>query len=259
MFGKLSRFTSLFRIYGLHAISLIVSPLIGRKIWIPLNGRRLWLNFDNATYHHLIHSISKVKRLVEVLPASLNGTIIDGGANHGVFSLLASQKFPTAKVLALEPYDKVLPVLRKNLAGTNVEIIEKALAAEDGELSFFTDPTSDQIGSVLRENVAEFAVAEANITEKRVSAISLKSLLKSQGITNIAVLKLDVQGAEFSILEHADEILAITDCLILEVVLVEKTSIELLEKANRFFPFHKALNPIAYGADIIFSKKPISI
>lgn len=256
MFGKISRFFSLFKIYGFHAFHLIINPVLGRPIWIPLGGRRVWLNFDSATYYHLLHSTNKVKDLVDAIPANLRGAIIDGGANHGLFSLLASQKFPKAKIFALEPYQKVLPILKKNIAGTQVEIVEKALAAADGEVVFYTAPSSDQVGSVIKDNVAEFTTKGAAIVESRVPAISLKSFVKEKGIEQIAVLKLDVQGLEFAILEHADEVLAITDCLLLEVVLIEKTSLELLEKARKFFPFHQILNPLPYGADIIFSKTP---
>lgn len=257
MFGKFSRFVSLFKIYGLHAFHLILNPVLGRPIWIPFGDRRVWQNFDSATYYHLIHSIDKVKILVDAIPEGLQGAILDGGANHGIFSLLAAQRFPTAKIYALEPYHKVLPVLRKNVEGTQVEIIEKAMAATDGEVVFYTAPSSDQVGSVIKDNVEEFTSKGAAIVESRVPAVSLKTFVKEKGINRIAVLKLDVQGLEFAILEHADEVLAITDCLLLEVVLIEKTALQLLEKARQFFPYHRILNPLPYGADIIFSKNPV--
>ncbi|MCF8247468.1 MAG: FkbM family methyltransferase [Saprospiraceae bacterium] len=257
MFGKISRLASLFKIYGFHAFHLLFNPVLGRPIWVPLNGRRVWLNFDSATYYHLIHSTDKVKALVDAIPSNLQGVILDGGANHGLFSMLAAQKFPNVKIFALEPYHKVLPILKKNVAGTQVEIVEKAIAAKDGEVVFYTAPSSDQVGSVIKDNVAEFTAKGAAIVESRVPAISLKSFVKEQGIERIAVLKLDVQGLEFAILEHADQVLDITDCLLLEVVLIEKTSLELLEKARQFFPYHKILNPLPYGADIIFSKNKL--
>lgn len=256
MFGKIARLTSLFKIYGFHAFHLIINPVLGRPIWIPLVGRRFWLNFDSATYYHLIHSTDKVQYLVDAIPANTSGAIIDGGANHGLFSLLASQKFPDAKIYALEPYHKLLPVLKKNIAGTQIEVVEKAIAAADGEVVFYTAPSSDQVGSVIKDNVEEFTAKGAAIVEGVVPAIALKSFVKEKGIEHIAVLKLDVQGLEFSILEHADDVLEFTDCLLLEVVLIEKTALQLLGKVQKFFPYHKILNPLPYGADIIFSKTP---
>lgn len=257
MLGKLIRIASLFKRYHAHAISLIVNPLLGKDIWILLHGRKVWLNFDPATYYHLNHSIDKLEKLVENIPSGLTGIVIDGGANHGIFSLLTSQKFPNSKVYAFEPYDKVLPVLKKNTIGTNIIIVEKALSNTDGEIAFFTADASDQVGSVIRDNVEELTPQGSPILEAKVQAISLKSFVNSEKINRIAVLKLDVQGAEYAILENADDVLAITDCLVLEVVLIEPSTLQLLEKARKFFPYHKVLNPLPYGADIIFTKQPL--
>jgi len=255
MSGKISRIASLFNIYKAHAFHLLLNPLLGKPIWIPVNGRKFHLNLDKATYFHLIHSVDKVKELVGAIPQNADGVIIDGGANHGLFSLLAAQRFPGKQVFAVEPYPKILPLLRKNLEGTGVTIVEKALAAEDGEIKFFTADSSDQLGSTSRENVEEFIGKNEVVRETTVPAVSLLTLVKEQKITKIAALKLDVQGAEYNIIAQADEVLAITDFLILEVVLFEPSAIDLVEKARQFFPYHRAVNPIIYGADIIFSKR----
>jgi FkbM family methyltransferase len=256
MLGKISRFTNLFKIYKAHAFHLLVNPVLGKPIWIPMNGRKFYLNFDKATYYHLIHSIDKVKKLVDSIPVQADGIIIDGGANHGLFSLLAHQRFPDKKIFALEPYPKILPLLRKNLEGTGVTIVEKALAGKNGTVSFFTSESSDQMGSTIRENVQEFISKKETVKETTVPAVSLATLVADEKIEKIAVLKLDVQGGEFSIIEHADEVLAITDFLILEITLLEKTALDLIEKARKFFPYHQAINPVAFGADMLFSKQP---
>ncbi len=254
---KIARIKKLFNIYGNRTWGLLAAPILGKEIWIPINGTKAYLNYDGSTFYHLEHSIDKVKKLVEAIPPDLTGAIIDGGANHGLFSLLAAQKFPHERIVAVEPYDKILPFLKRNVAGKNVKIVEKALSDKDGEIVFYTVPSSDQVGSTIEENVKEFIAKNASIHETRLKAISLKTLVKQEKIEKIAVIKLDIQGAEYSIIKDADEILAMTDCLILEVILIEKTALELLEKAHKLFPYHKIINQVPYGADIIFSKKPI--
>ncbi|TAK34975.1 MAG: FkbM family methyltransferase, partial [Saprospiraceae bacterium] len=195
MLGKISRLLQLFKMYGTGAFRLIFNPLLGKQTWLMYEGEKIWLNFDQSTYYHLLHSMDKLKKLVEAIPAISEGVIIDGGANHGIFSLLAARRFPEKKIYAVEPYGKVLPFLKKNVQGKKVKIIEKALAGEDGEVAFFTSEVSDQMGSVIRENVWEFLSEGDTIREERIPAISLPALVQQEGITKIAAIKLDVQGA----------------------------------------------------------------
>jgi FkbM family methyltransferase len=258
MFGKISRLVQLFNMYGIGACRLFLRPLLGKEVWVRFEGEKIFLNFDRTTYYHLLHSMNKLKKLVEAIPAEAKGVIIDGGANHGIFSLLAARRFPGKKIYALEPHGKVLPFLKKNVQDKKVKVIDKVLAEQDGEVTFFTSEVSDQMGSVFKENVREFIDETSPIQEERIPAVSLSSLVKQEGITKIAAIKLDVQGAEFSILKNAREVIDITDVLILEVTLLEKTSIDLLEFARKHFPFYKIVNPIIYGADIIFAKKPFA-
>jgi FkbM family methyltransferase len=257
MFGKLSRLIQLFDQYGFGALRLIFYPLIGKDVWVKYEDEIIWFNYDKSTYYHLLHSMGKLKRLVESIPDDIEGVIIDGGANHGIFSVLAAKRFPEKDIYAIEPYRKVLPFLEKNAKGKNIQIIKKALAEKDGEVAFFTSDVSDQMGSVIKENVSEFIGQDDLIREEKLPAISLDTLIKQEGISKIGVLKLDVQGSEFRILKNGDEVLAITDNLLLEVTFIEKSTLELLEKVKNIYPYYAAINSIIYGADIIFSKKPV--
>jgi FkbM family methyltransferase len=254
---KLIWLVTLFKKHGPEGFRLLFSTLLKRPLWIRIQGEKIWLNQDAASNYHLVHSVDKLQKLVASLPVGLEGAVIDGGANHGIFSMLAARRFPEKQVYAIEPYHRVLPFLEKNVAGKKVRIIKKALAASDGVVRFYTAPSSDQVGSTIRDNVEVFTTTGAAIVENEVPAISLKTMVKEEGISKIAVLKLDVQGAEFSILQQAEAVLSITECLALEVVLIEKTAIELLEFAKKRFPYHQIINPLPYGADIIFAKKPI--
>lgn len=257
MLGKIQRFTSLFKTYKGHSFQLILNPILGKEIWIEINGRKIWINYDKATYYHLINSVEKVHNIVKAIPADTTGAIIDGGANHGLFSVFAAKEFPDNQIIAVEPYPGVLPFLRKNIKGLNVELEEKALAGSDGEISFFSSPSSDQLGSTHEDNVQSFLKKGDIIKSETVEATSLKSLIKKHKISNVGVLKLDVQGAEYDIIKEADDVLSITDFLIIEVMLIEDTAMDVLEKAKSHFPYHKIINQVSYGADIIFSKKTL--
>src|SRR5262249_22735601 len=55
-------------------------------------------------------------------------TVVDGGANIGMATLYFANKFPTARIIAIEPESDNARLLRRNCAGlANVTIIEAAL------------------------------------------------------------------------------------------------------------------------------------
>jgi FkbM family methyltransferase len=66
--------------------------------------------------------------------------IIDVGANHGAFSVLASFQHPKARVIAFEPNSEIWALLDSNLRANGairVEVIHQALAAESREVTFY--------------------------------------------------------------------------------------------------------------------------
>jgi FkbM family methyltransferase len=194
--------------------------------------------------------------MVKTIPIDAEGVIIDGGANNGLFSFLMARRFPKARIIACEPSGKLIPILRRNFDQLNVDLVEKALSDTTGKLVLYTAGNSDQVGSIFKENVEVFSKIEINSVE--VDAISLVELLKEKNILRISVLKLDVQGAEYAILKNAEDVLDITDYLLLELMFIEPTVFDLIKVVREKFPFYTVTNKVSYGADILFSKKELS-
>ena len=254
--NKIIQILSLFRTYGLGAVRILFSILVGRPVQVNINGRWFTQNLDKSTVYHLLNSYSKVGELANAIPSRKEGVIIDGGANNGLFSFLVKNRFPQAVIHAFEPSPALLPFLQKNLDKEGIRIHAKALSMQTGELSFFYSPDADQIGSLEKESVEEFEKREGKIFSRKVPAISLDSFLQEEKIDKIWVLKLDVQGAEYSILKGAQNALEKTDYLLVEVMLIEPTSFELLDFIRAKFPYHKVINSVSFGADILFAKTP---
>jgi FkbM family methyltransferase len=109
-------------------------------------------------------------------------TVVDAGANVGMFSLSAAPH--AERVVALEPDPGNYRLLRANVERNrldNVETIEAAVAAEDGTVSF--DCGSHSTGGMI-----------ASDGGVEVSALSLDTLEERYG--PIDLLKLDIEGAE---------------------------------------------------------------
>ena len=123
----------------------------------------------------------------------LRGVVVDAGAYVGLFTLLASVH--AQEVVALEAHPDNVALLRENVGRnrrTNVVVRHSALWSTDGTTSFGDGPATSA-GSVFAEGGKQLSVP----------SLSLDSLIASTGPVDL--LKLDVEGAEFDILDAASE------------------------------------------------------
>jgi FkbM family methyltransferase len=77
--------------------------------------------------------------------------IVDVGANTGVFALAAKAVNPNARVIAIEPSQRVAARLRRNieLNGFNIEVIECAASDADGNATLYDHPGNHQYSASL--------------------------------------------------------------------------------------------------------------
>lgn len=125
-----------------------------------------------------------------------NPIIIDCGANMGLSILFFSIKFPNAEIIAFEPDDSVLPFLEKNIHSQgikNVELHKKAVWNEETELTFYTD---NGLGGRI-------GMEYDNQVPKIVKAISLRNFLEKP----IDMLKMDIEGSEYTVLKDCENLL----------------------------------------------------
>lgn len=133
-------------------------------------------------------------------------TVLDIGANQGYYTLLASSKVGRrGKVLAFEPSPREVRRLRLHLGlnrCANVEVLPSALGAvtETGELHVLLG-TESSCNSLRPPNVSQ-PIGRFPVTVER-----LDDVLKSRGIARVDFIKLDVEGAELSVLHGARELL----------------------------------------------------
>ncbi len=182
------------------------------------------------------------------LPA--NALVIDGGANIGLFTLYVLQHHPTATVVAVEPAPETFQILQANAARFRTAILLNcALGRDDGTVPFTYFPNvtcasglydAEDLGRF--ENIARSLIAKSEKTLdalrgpqgrelldylvaerlKRqtmlVSVRSLNTLIDSTGIRHINLLKLDVEGKEYEVLQSIrSEHWAMIDQLVIEV------------------------------------------
>jgi FkbM family methyltransferase len=166
----------------------------GTPGYITVSGRKF--HFHDAqsfydSYHEIIAGeIYRFKAL------SKQPFIIDCGANMGVSVLFFSTEYPGARILAFEPELPIYRVLEENVRNfdlQNVQIIQKAVWNSETTLEFYTDKGMG--GSV--ENVYSKQAPQV------VKTVRLKDCLDRE----VDFLKLDIEGAEYTVLQDCREVL----------------------------------------------------
>jgi FkbM family methyltransferase len=124
-------------------------------------------------------------------------TIVDAGANVGMATLYYANRYPNARIVAVEPEASNYAALVKNVAPyPNVIAINAALWNKDGKVSL--GPTG--LDSTSYGKWA-FQVSDAGT---QVRAITMRTLMVEAKIDTIDLLKMDVEGGEMEAFENCD-------------------------------------------------------
>jgi FkbM family methyltransferase len=166
-----------------------------------------WLAEKSALDHELIYNEFErmetgfVKRLLR-----RNMTVVDAGAHHGLYALLASKQVGRkGRVIAIEPSPRECERLKKHLSINrcwNTDLAPCALGEYPGEADLYVvDGFQDWCNSLRPP-----AVDEPTRTV-RVSVRRLDDVLAELGVSKVDFVKLDVEGAELSVLHGAMKLL----------------------------------------------------
>ncbi len=137
--------------------------------------------------------------------------VLDVGAHVGLFSIWLIRRVPTIRVFAVEPSKENAPCLRANLrsfGASTVEVLECAMGAGTGlgRLEAATDRSIDHR-----------LVDASEEDPDAVPILSLIELVEKTGSDRIAMLKIDIEGAEYDAFEAtSDEVLDRIDRVAME-------------------------------------------
>ena len=131
------------------------------------------------------------------LPESCT-TILDCGANVGIFSVWAAARRPDARIVALEPFPATFAALEANIRDNHlanrVRCVQVGLAAEPGERLIRTAGDSPDRQLVLGET------AETSDQTVAVQCLDLAACLQRHGLDDLDLLKMDIEGSEWEVL-----------------------------------------------------------
>lgn len=148
---------------------------------------------------------SVMARLVRRWP----DTFLDVGANTGFYSLLAVTAHRRARAIAFEPVPEIVELLRANLAanpqGRRVEVRAMAIGEHAGTADLHLPPaqpdgtveTSASLDPGFKGTIARVVQVEAD---------TLDGAWATAGRPEVSVVKVDVEGAEPTVLAGATEL-----------------------------------------------------
>lgn len=123
-------------------------------------------------------------------------TIIDLGANAGFASIFFANRFPEAKIVCLEPDEENYQLTKKNTAAyQNITALKGAIWHKTERLKVVDHGHGE----------AAYMVEPGGEDAAAVQAYTVKDIMTLMNITEIDVLKIDIEGAEKEIFETGYE------------------------------------------------------
>lgn len=137
--------------------------------------------------------------------------IIDAGANIGLASIYFANRFPTAKIFAIECERSNYEILLENVKPyKNVVPIHAALWDEEGEIQI-VDPGLGNWGFMTAAKSADSKKSSC------VRALTLSAIMREHKISHIDILKIDIEGAEVEVFNASSEWIDEVDTIIAEL------------------------------------------
>jgi len=140
--------------------------------------------------------------------------IIDAGANIGLTAIFYSNKYPSSKIISIEPEQSNYNLLKentrkyKNIISLNSalsNVSDQDLAIKDtghGNWAFMTEPIS----------------VESKKETPIVKSISVNEIMKQYDLGTLDIVKIDIEGYEKEVFEkNSESWLPYTRCLIIEL------------------------------------------
>jgi FkbM family methyltransferase len=178
------------------------SPLFGKlasSFLIPFRRAGYGRGWNNVEMR--VELIDKHSFIADHL--SPDSQVVDLGANDGGFSMEIIRRYG-CHVVGVEPVSALVTAMPRH----------DRFALEPGAI---TGGEHSVVINVNRTMCASEGIAEAGSTQFTVPGVTLGGLLEKRGIRRVALLKVDIEGAEITLFESASE----ADLLLVDQITVE--------------------------------------
>lgn len=171
---------------------------VGNEYFISFKNAILYFGMGSgelAPYIEIV--LNRGYELSSEFIAQENSTILDLGANIGIYSISQGRRLKGGKIFAFEPNPIVFKRLKKNIAANNLFNIfafNKAVTANTGSVQFCFSKKRTTQGRIIENNIGDCQNYD-------VESVTLDDIVESENIKEVDILKIDVEGSEINVLK----------------------------------------------------------
>jgi FkbM family methyltransferase len=137
-------------------------------------------------------------------------TIVDVGANIGIFSYYAHTKYPKAKIYSFELMEDNYQKAKKRLLDIeNIKLYNKGVIGDSNPCGVFTNENNPGGHKVIFEDSKDYCNKNRFLNKHiplEVEYIKFSEIFESLAGTSIDLLKLDCEGGEYDILFQCEKL-----------------------------------------------------
>lgn len=222
--------------YGIYTRFLKPKNLFkGIKATATINGIKFHLKLEDWIQQNvfLFGEYEKAEFLALTKQLQKDSIFIDIGANIGLYSTYFARQLSEGKVFCFEPFSVNYLALNETLKRNNISNVSchKLIVGEtsQSEINLYYDESEQNLGMVttLQTNTS---------SQEAVAMTSLDDFVKTHQITRVDAIKIDVEGAELSVLKGMKHVLETLHPVLLIEILDETTtnSVEILSLLDHY-------------------------
>lgn len=161
----------------------------------------------------------------------ISNSIMDIGANTGIYALIAKMINPSAKIYAFEPVKRVYDKLKMNVKLNEYDISceEYAISSYDGKAVIYVQDTEHIYSVCVNKNIMP---STADVVKTEINVIKAETYIKNKKIQKIDLIKIDVETHEAEVLKGMGDYLGQMRPVILIEVLNDEVGGKIEEILN---------------------------
>lgn len=188
--NSLTKFLNHYKVLGFSGLLLLFKRYFKKNSIIEVNLANYYHpiflrnNTSDITVFYQIFLAESYKFNYGVVPK----LIIDCGSNIGLSSVFFKNKFPEAKIISIEPEESNFEILLKNTEKyTDIHCLKSGIL----------NKTTNLIVKPTEYGNWSFVVEEVDYkNNETIPALSISDIIKKFNISQIDVLKIDIEGSE---------------------------------------------------------------